>query len=390
MHLVTSPRLAHIPHYEPGLTTAQVLARYGLEAAVKLASNESPYPPLPQVAEVITAGITSLNRYPDGAARALRSALADTHGVDPGQVAVGNGSCELILLAGQALLDPGTTVVHPEPSFALYPHLAAAAGATAVAVPLDHAGRNDLDAMAAAVDERTRLVILCSPNNPTGGYLAADDIERFLDGLPEDLPVLLDEAYHDFVTELDRGRPLSMARTRPNLLVLRTFSKAHGLCGLRVGYGIGSPAWVAALDRVRQPFNTGTLAQAAAVEALRHPAELQRRVLETTSERERVCAALTGMGVTFTASQANFILITQIGGRAMDGAAVHERLLRGGVIVRNGAALGCAGCLRVSIGTADENDTFLEAMADVAASPDHGDTTTPVAHGAGRKGQKSA
>ena len=352
--------------------------------------NEGPYGPTPAAMDAIREALPSLNRYPDGAARALRSALADTHGVDPGQVAVGNGSCELILLAGQALLDPGTTVVHPEPSFALYPHLAAAAGATAVAVPLDHAGRNDLDAMAAAVDERTRLVILCSPNNPTGGYLAADDIERFLDGLPEDLPVLLDEAYHDFVTELDRGRPLSMARTRPNLLVLRTFSKAHGLCGLRVGYGIGSPAWVAALDRVRQPFNTGTLAQAAAVEALRHPAELQRRVLETTSERERVCAALTGMGVTFTASQANFILITQIGGRAMDGAAVHERLLRGGVIVRNGAALGCAGCLRVSIGTADENDTFLEAMADVAASPDHGDTTTPVAHGAGRKGQKSA
>src|SRR4249919_499666 len=153
-----SPRLAAIPRYEPGLTTAEVLARFGLDHAVRLASNESPFPPLPQVAAVIAGGVNGLNRYPDPPARALRRALAERHGVGPAEVVVGNGSCELILLAGQALLDPGTTVIHPDPSFALYPHLAAAAGAEALPVPLAEDGGHDLDAMAAAVDERARLV----------------------------------------------------------------------------------------------------------------------------------------------------------------------------------------------------------------------------------------
>lgn len=363
--ILVSPRLDAIPRYEPGLTTAEVLARFGLESAVKLASNESPFPPLPGVAEVVAAGVAGLNRYPDGAGRALRGRLADLHGVDTDRVVLGNGSCELILLAGQALLDPGTTVVHPEPSFALYPHLAAAAGAEAVAVPLDERGRNDLDAMAAAVDERTRLVVICSPNNPTGAYVGGDAIGRFLDMIPEDVAVLVDEAYHDFVTEPDRGRPLSMARTRPNLLVLRTFSKAFGLCGLRVGYGVGSPSWVAALDRVRQPFNVNGLAQAAALESLAHLGELDRRVRELVSERERVQAALTRLGVAFTPSHANFILVYPAGAASTDDVPVHERLLRRGVIVRDGRALGCPGALRVSVGTPAENDAFLDAFAGV-------------------------
>jgi histidinol-phosphate aminotransferase len=358
MSLIISSRLAAIPHYEPGLTSAEVLARYGLTATIKLASNESPYPPLEEVQAVLRDGVAGLNRYPDGASRALRAEIAEGHALDAGQVVIGNGSCELLLLAGQALLDPGTTLVYPEPSFGLYRHLAAAAGAEAVGVPLDSHGRNDLEAMAAAIDERTRLVILCSPNNPTGGYVAGSAVEAFLNGLPPDLPVLLDEAYYDFVTEADRGRPLSQARHRPNLLVLRTFSKAHGLCGLRVGYGIGSPMWIAALDRVRQPFNASTLAQAAALESLRHPAALDRRIQETIAERARVAAALERMGVRFTPSQANFILVAP---DADDG--IHERLLAAGVIVRDGAALGCPGTLRVSLGTPGENDAFLTALA---------------------------
>jgi histidinol-phosphate aminotransferase len=359
MTLIISSRLAAIPHYEPGLTTADVLARYGLNAAIKLASNESPYPPLDEVQEVVRRGSAGLNRYPDGAARALRGEIAGLHGIGIEQVVIGNGSCELLLLAGQALLDPGTTLIHPQPSFGLYPHLAAAAGAEAIGVPLDGQGRNDLAAMAAAIDERTRLVILCSPNNPTGGYVAASEIEAFLDGVPADLPILLDEAYYDFVTEADRGRPLSQARKRPNLMLLRTFSKAHGLCGLRIGYGMGSAEWIAAIDHVRQPFNSSSLAQAAALESLRHPAALDRRVQETIVERARVSAALLGMGVRFTPSQANFILV------APDEDGVHERLLAAGVIVRDGAALGSPGFLRVSLGTPAENDAFLVALATV-------------------------
>ncbi len=361
MSIHVSPRIAAIPHYEPGLTTADVMERYGLDAAIKLASNESPYPPLDAVQEVVRQGATGLNRYPDGAARALRDALAEMHGVDRANVVIGNGSCELLLLAGQALLDPGTTLIHPDPSFGLYPHLAAAAGAEAIAVPLNGQGANDLEAMAAAVDERTRLVIVCSPNNPTGGYSPADQIESFLDMLPEDLPVIIDEAYYDFVTEADRGRPLANARRRQNLLVLRTFSKAHGLCGLRVGYGMGSTSWIAALDQVRQPFNSSTLAQAAAREALRHAPAHDRRVQETIAERARVAVALAGMRVPFTPSQTNFILIRP----EASGISLHERLLAEGVIVRNGGSLGRPGSLRVSIGTPQENDAFLAALTRV-------------------------
>ena len=365
MTITTSSRLAAIPTYEPGLTTAEVLARYGLDSAVKLASNESPFPPLEAVADVICAGADAVNRYPQGAGTALREALAELHGADPAQIVLGNGSCELILLAGTALLDPGTTVVHPSPSFGLYPHLAEVAGAESIAVPLDDAGRNDLEAMAAEVDERTRLVVICSPNNPTGGYVAADAIEAFLDMVPEDVAVLIDEAYHDFVTLADRGRPMSLAKSRPNVLVTRTFSKAYGLCGLRVGYGVGSTDWVAAIDRVRQPFNTSSVAQAAALEAIRHQGPMSRRIAETVAERERMGESLRAMGVTFTETQANFILMTAIDGRPFDGSAVHEQLLRRGIIVRNGASLGVPSGLRVTIGTRDENDAFLAALAEL-------------------------
>jgi histidinol-phosphate aminotransferase len=361
----SSPRLDAMPRYEPGLTTAEVLARFGLDAAVKLASNESPFPPLPEVAEVIAAGVAGLNRYPDGPGRALRRALAERHGVGPDEVVLGNGSCELILLAGQALLDPGTSVVHAAPSFALYPHLAAAAGAEAVVVPLAGDDGHDLEAMAAAVDERTRLVVVCNPNNPTGVYRGADEIERFLDALPEDLPVLVDEAYFEFVDRPDAGRTMSLARERPNLLVTRTFSKAHGLCGLRVGYGVGGAGWIDALDRVRQPFNTNALAQAAALESLRHPAALDRRVRETVSERDRIADALAETGWAFTPSQGNFILVAP-DDPAAGSPGVHGQLLRLGVIVRDGASLGCPGRLRVSIGTPEENTAFLSARAEVA------------------------
>ncbi|MDX6555612.1 MAG: histidinol-phosphate aminotransferase [Miltoncostaeaceae bacterium] len=366
MTIRTSPRIAAIPHYEPGLTTAEVLARFGLESAVKLASNESPFPPLPEVARVIEEGVGALNRYPDGAARALRRALAELHGVEPGQVTIGNGSCELILMAGQALLDPGTTVVHADPSFALYPHLATAAGAEAVAVPLAPDEGHDLDAMAAAVDERTRLVIVCNPNNPTGVRRSADAVERFLDGLPEDLAVLVDEAYVDFVTDADSGRTMSLARERPNLLVTRTFSKAHGLCGLRVGYGIGGAGWIDAIDAVRQPFNTNALGQAAALESLRHPGELARRTAVLVEERARVEAGLDALGIARVPSQANFLLVSPDARLGSDPSAVHEQLLRLGVIVRDGAALGCPGRLRVSIGLPDENTALLDALATLA------------------------
>lgn len=358
-----------MPHYEPGLTTAEVLARFGLTSAVKLASNESPFPPMPEVAEAVAGGVATLNRYPDGPARTLRAELAERHGVEPAQVAVGNGSCELLLLAGQALLDPGTTVMYAAPSFSLYGHLAAAAGAEAVEVPLAGDLGHDLDTMAALIDERTRLIIVCNPNNPTGVYRSADAIEAFLDQVPDDLPVLVDEAYNEFVSAPDRGRVLSLARTRPNLLVTRTFSKAHGLCGLRVGYAVGSGAWVRAIDTVRQPFNTNALAQAAAIESFRRQSELDRRVRATIAARVDLMAELRAEGWEVVPSEANFVLATPPASLG-DGPAVHRALLERGVIVRDGTSLGCPGRLRISIGTPEEHTIFAGARAGLgAASP---------------------
>jgi histidinol-phosphate aminotransferase len=362
MALRVSPRLGAIPRYVPGMSTAEALARHGVEDAVKLSSNESPFGPLPGVEEAVAGVAAGLNRYPDGRAGALRARIADLHGVGDDQVIVGNGSGEIILMAGQALLDPGTTVVYPDPSFALYPHIAHAAGAEGVAVPLDRAGRNDLAAMAAYVDERTRLVVVCSPNNPTGGYVPAAAVERLLDEIPSDVGVLVDEAYHDFVSEVDRGRVMSMARERPNLLVTRTFSKAFGLSGARVGYGAGSPRWVDAIDRVRPPFHVGAAGQAAALAALGALTELDARVRTLTAERGRVQDALRDAGVAFTPSQANFILVGPFAPDAF-AAPVHEELLRRGVIVRDGDALGAPGCIRVTVGTAQDNDRFLHALA---------------------------
>ncbi len=360
----TSDRLAGLPRYEPGLTTAEVLAGYGLDRAVKLASNESPFPPLPEVEGVLRAGLDGLNRYPDGAGRALRAALAERHGVDPGRVALGNGSGELMYLMGQAVLDPGRTVVHAQPSFALYPLLAPLSGAQAVAVPLAPDDGLDLDAMAAAVDERTALVLVCNPNNPTGVFRPADEVERFLDALPEDLAVVVDEAYFDFVDRPDAGRVMSVARERANVLVTRTFSKAHGLCGLRVGYGVGGAELVEALDRVRPPFNVNALAQAGALESLRHPAALADRVAVLLAERARMAAALDAQAVAFTRSQGNFILLAAESGADVPDPGLHQRLLARGVIVRDGASLGCPGRLRVTVGAPDENSAFLAALAD--------------------------
>lgn len=372
--IAASPRLSQIPEYEPGLSVADALRRFGVADAVKLASNESPYPPLPEVVAAIADASGGLNRYPDGPAGALRRELAELHGTDADQVVVGNGSCELILYAGQALLDPGTTLIHADPSFSLYPHLAGAAGAQAIGVPLAGDGGHDLESMAAAVDERTRLVILCNPNNPTGRYRSASEIEMFLDLVPEDVAVLVDEAYFDFVSAPDRGRVMSMARSRENLLVTRTFSKAYGLCGLRVGYGVGGRSWVDAIDRVRQPFNTNALGQVAALEGLRRRGELERRVAETVRERERVAAGVALVGEPFIPSQANFILVGSSDGRRPrgdDGGALHLALLRRGVIVRDGGALGCPGNIRVSIGTPTENDAFLAALPEALDEVGH-------------------
>jgi histidinol-phosphate aminotransferase len=347
-------RLADIPVY-PAAQTYE----YGGEL-VKLASNETPYAPHPAVVEAIQEHLGALNRYPDPEKGLLRKRLAERFETTSGRVAVGNGSCEILMSAGEALLEPDAEVVYAWPSFSMYPHLAAASGARAVTVPLDDDGVHDLDAMAREVTAATRLVIVCNPNNPTATALPIDALDEFVGSLPRHVAVLLDEAYVEFSTMQDPDASLALLAKHPNLVLLRTFSKVYGLCGLRVGYALcGSEEFRIAVDKVRQPFSVNALAQAAAVEALNHQDEVERRVERTAIERLHVEDALDERGLWTSDSQANFAWFA-LGDR--DEAAVLEELARRGVIVRGGRDLGQEGFIRVTFGTRPENDRFLAAL----------------------------
>ena len=326
---------------------------------VKLASNETPFAPHPQVLEEVEAQLRTLNRYPDPAKATLRRSLSDRTGVAPERIAIGNGSCELLLAAGEAMLEPGAEVVYAWPSFSIYPHLAAMTGARAITVPLNDAQEHDLDAMAREVTAATRMVIVCNPNNPTATGLPPAQIDEFVAALPRHVAVFLDEAYVEFSTLQDPDESLDLLRRHPNLIVLRTFSKVYGLCGLRAGYSLGSEEFRLAVDRIRQPFSVNTLAQAAATEALRHVDEVERRVEQTAIERLHLESELQVRGLETTDSQANFSWVS-LGDRDED--EVVDGLAKEGVIVRAGKALGQEGWLRVTYGTRQENDRFLAAL----------------------------
>jgi len=329
---------------------------------VKLASNETPWAPHPQVLEAVEAAMHGLNRYPDPTASALRQRISDRTGVALGRVTVGNGSCEILLAAAEAMLEPGAEIVYAWPSFSMYPHLAAMTGARAVMVPMDAEGRHDLDAMAREVTAATRIVIVCNPNNPTATALPPAAIDSFMAGLPRRVAVILDEAYVEFSTLQDPDESLGLLERHPNLILLRTFSKVYGLCGLRVGYALGSEDFRLAVDRVRQPFSVNALAQAAAVEALGHQDEVERRVARTAVERLHMESGLLERGLESTDSEANFSWVS-LGDR--DEAGVVRGLAERGVIVREGAALGQEGWLRVTYGSRQENDRFLSALDEV-------------------------
>jgi histidinol-phosphate aminotransferase len=220
-----------------------------------MASNESPYPPVPAVIEAITKALSGLNRYPDPTNAALRRKLSDRNGVPASRIAIGNGSCDVLLAAGEALLEPGAELVYAWPSFSIYPHLAAASGARAMEVPLDGDHRHDLEAMRREITVATRLVIVCNPNNPTSTALPLDEIAAFVADVPRHVCVILDEAYVEFSLLQDPDESIALLDKHPNLVLLRTFSKVYGLCGLRVGYGLaGSEEFRTAVDQVRQPF----------------------------------------------------------------------------------------------------------------------------------------
>jgi histidinol-phosphate aminotransferase len=327
----------------------------------KLASNESPYPPIPAVIEAATKALMGANRYPDPTNAALRRKLSDRTGVPPQRIAIGNGSCDILLAAGDALLEPGAELVYAWPSFSVYPHLAAASGARAIEVPVDERHYHQLDKMAEEITAATRLVIVCNPNNPTSTALPLKEIEAFIKSVPRHVAVILDEAYIEFNVLQDPDDSVQLLEKHPNLVLLRTFSKIYGLCGLRVGYALcGSEAFRTAVDQVRQPFFCNAAAQAAALEALNHADEVTRRVERNLAERIGLEDGLRQLGIEPAESQANFVWF-DLGSERVE-ADVMRGLAERGILVRAGGALGRAGALRVTVGTQAENERFLESL----------------------------
>lgn len=348
------PWVEALPPYVPGKPAPTVP---GL-GPVKLSSNENPSAPLLPVLQAATEALADANRYPDPQAGELVAAVASLCGTTPDNVAVGPGSVALLQQIVQITAGEGHEVVHAWRSFEAYPMVTALNGAVSVAVPLDAHERHDLDAMAAAIGPRTRLVLLCTPNNPTGTAIATDEVHAFLQKVPDDVLVVLDEAYAEFVRDDHAVDGLDVWTRYRNVAVLRTFSKAYGLAGLRVGYVVGQPDVVAALKRSTVPFAVPAVAQAAALASLRHRTTLLERVDEVVRERQRVQDALHELGLRLEPSQGNFVWLRL--GAAQD--AFLAACASSALAVRPYGKEGT----RVTIGAHEENDRFLSVVADIA------------------------
>jgi histidinol-phosphate aminotransferase len=348
-------QIAGLPVYKAG---RPAVAFEG--TAYKLSSNENPYPPLPGVLKCAVAAAEEINRYPDFASQALIAELASFLGVPAERVAVGTGSVGVLQQLMQATSGPGHEVVYAWRSFEAYPIITQIAGATAVEVPLRADETHDLDAMADAITERTRLVLVCNPNNPTGAIVGRGELERFLDRVPEDVLVVLDEAYVEFVRDVEFPDGIAISLERSNVCVLRTFSKAYGLAGLRIGYAVGPEPVAAALRACAVPFGVNLVAQAAAVESLRAQDALMERVEQLVAERDRVFAELRALdlparhGVELHGSEANFYWL-RLRERCTEFAAACESA---GVTVRPYAPDG----VRVTIGEKEANDRVLDVL----------------------------
>jgi histidinol-phosphate aminotransferase len=342
--------LGGIPKYKPGRPAAVAEG----QRAFKLSSNENPYPPLPGVLDVVRQRAGEFNRYPDMACGELMAALADRFDVPIEHLATGTGSVGVAQQLLQVSAEPGDEVVYAWRSFEAYPIITQISGATSVRVPLRDE-THDLDAMAAAVTDRTRLVFVCNPNNPTGTVSRRAELERFLDQVPSDVLVVLDEAYREFVRDPDVPDGIELYRDRPNVAVLRTFSKAYGLAGLRIGFAIAHAPVAAALRACAVPFGVNSLGQAAAVASLHAEDALAERVEALVKERSRVLDELRALGVAVPESQANFVWL-RLGGRTAEFAAACEAA---GVVVRPFEGEGA----RVTVAEPEANDIMLRVVS---------------------------
>ncbi|TFW16890.1 histidinol-phosphate transaminase [Massilia arenosa] len=351
-----------IAPYQAGKPIAEVAREFGLDEAniVKLASNENPFGVPESSKQAMLQAAAELARYPDSNGFELKTALAKRYDVPMDCITLGNGSNDILEIAAKAFVQKGDAVLYAQYSFAVYALAAQGLGARAIVVPaVDHG--HDLDAMAAAIDQDTKLVFIANPNNPTGTFLPAAKLEAFLDKVPANVIVVLDEAYNEFLAPQDQYESTAWVRKYPNLIVSRTFSKAYGLAGLRVGFAIAQPAVTDLMNRVRQPFNVNSLAQAAAVAALNDTAFLKKSAENNTAGYQQYVQAFEEMGLQYVPSYGNFVLV-KVGEDEGAGARVNVALLKQGVIVRPVGAYGLPQWLRISIGLPQENAACIAAL----------------------------
>ena len=354
---IANKHIFDVKPYIPGKPIEEVRRELGLKSVIKLASNESPYPPSQKVLSAIAKAALTVNRYPDGGCFLLRKALAKHLKVGQDQLIFGNGSDELIVLAVKAFAGEGDEVIIARPSFLIYEIASRLAGAKVHAVPL----RNffyDIEGMKAKISRRTKIIFIGNPDNPAGTFVNTAQLEGLIKAASKDTLIFIDEAYFEYVQSGAYPDSIALIKKYPNVLLTRTFSKMYGLAGLRVGYGIGRPEVVDILNRLREPFNVNSMAQAAAVAALGDQAHYKQIAKDVRAQRHYLYRSLTGLGIKYIESFTNFILV-RVG---TNSSAVARALLEQGVIIRDMNAWGLQGYIRVSIGSASENKRFINAL----------------------------
>ena len=361
--MAVADHISRLRPYVPGKPIEEVQRELGLTDVIKLASNENPLGPSPRALEALTAAAAGVALYPEGSAPALRRAVSQAVGMPEDTLVFGNGSDEVLHLLALTFLQPGDEIVQGDPSFSMYEIYATQCNAVSIKVPLRNF-THDLDAMADAVTDKTRMVFIANPNNPTGTLVRREAVARFLDRIPRDVLVVLDEAYDEYVSDPEKPNLRSLVLEGRNIVILHTFSKAYGLAGLRVGYGIMRPETAALLNRVRSPFNVNLPAQAAATAALADEEHVTRTVALNAEGRDYFYAEFERMGLDYVPSEGNFVLVDV--GR--DARAVFEALQHRGVIIRSAHGMGLPHHIRVTTGTMPQNQRFIAALREVLAS----------------------
>jgi len=358
------PELQNLQPYPPGKPIEEVQRQHGLTHVVKLASNEDPYGPSPLAVEAIKAQLPELHLYPESGCYYLRNELASHLGVAPENLLFGNGSDEIVALMTFAFLEPHNNIVCSERTFVRYEMGAATMGAETRRVPMQN-WHHDVDALATAVDDNTRFLFIANPENPVGSTIGRAAVRRLLESVPSQVIVVVDEAYYEFARDWEEyPDTISWLKDFPNLVVLRTFSKAYGLAGIRLGYGMANPAIWDAVERVRPPFNVNRLAQAGALAALKDAEHLKRTVEGNAAGLQQLYSAFDGLGLEYVPSRANFVLVNM----KRPALPVYESLLQRGVIVRPMGFYQLPEHLRISVGLEQENETFIQALTEVLQS----------------------